>query len=97
MLPIIFGVSIIMAAAFGCAPGFFTEIFPANVRQTSSGLIMNFGTMIGGGLAPVVAQLIYDNTKSITSVAHFVTAVSIVSLIAMWKLSRDKNLIVQPV
>jgi MHS family proline/betaine transporter-like MFS transporter len=75
------------------APGFFSEIYPSNVRQTGCGLTYTFGTFVGSGLLMMIVQKIMSITNDIMSVAPVFVAVGVIALIASVYLEKSKNLI----
>jgi len=52
------GLFAITQLAFAIFPGYFTEIFPAELRYSGSGLLYQFYNLIGGGLAPILSAYI---------------------------------------
>lgn len=50
----------VMGFAYGPLGGWLPSLFPAGVRYTGVSLAFNFGGIIGGGLAPIIAQALAD-------------------------------------
>ncbi|MEE3849633.1 MFS transporter [Gordonia sp. LSe1-13] len=67
------------------APGFsyIATLFPAPVRYTGSTFGQNIGTVLGGGLAPLVCGSLLMATGSVVGPVIWIVGVSIVGLIAI--------------
>lgn len=50
----------VMGFVYGPLGAFLPALFPARVRYTGASLTFNFGGIVGGGLAPLVAQWLAD-------------------------------------
>jgi MFS family permease len=50
----------VMGFAYGPLGGWLPSLFPAGVRYTGVSLSFNFGGIIGGGLAPIIAQALAE-------------------------------------
>jgi MFS family permease len=50
----------VMGFAYGPLGGWLPSLFPAGVRYTGVSLSFNFGGIIGGGLAPMIAQALAE-------------------------------------
>jgi MFS family permease len=70
----------IMAGAQG---GLFTEIFDVRVRYSGISIAYQLGGMIGGAVTPIVATALFGAYGSSTAIALYITALSLVSLIAV--------------
>lgn len=70
----------IMAGAQG---GLFTEIFDVHVRYSGISIAYQTGGMIGGAVTPIVATALYGSYASSTPIALYVSALSLVSLVAV--------------
>jgi MFS family permease len=64
------------------------DTFPANVRYSGSSLILQFGALLGGGLAPVVSTAILNSSGSSGGVTGYIAAICAVSLVAATALFR---------
>ena len=73
----------IMAGAQG---GLFSEIFPVRVRYSGISIAYQVGGMVGGAITPLVATALYGATGSSTPIALYVTALSLLSLVAVFGL-----------
>jgi MFS family permease len=70
----------IMAGAQG---GLFTEIFDVHVRYSGISIAYQLGGLIGGAVTPIVATALFGAYHSSTPVALYVTALSLISLVAI--------------
>ncbi|MDD7968947.1 MFS transporter [Actinomycetospora lemnae] len=73
----------IMAGAQG---GLFAEIFPVRVRYSGISIAYQVGGMVGGAVTPLVATALFGATGSSTPIALYVTALSLLSLVAVFGL-----------
>ncbi len=73
----------IMAGAQG---GLFSEIFPVRVRYSGISIAYQVGGMVGGAVTPIVATALFGATGSSTPIALYVTALSALSLLAVFGL-----------
>ncbi|WAM18977.1 MFS transporter [Rhodococcus sp. JS3073] len=58
------------------------DTFPAHVRYSGSSLILQTGSILGGGLAPMIALVLLDASGSSAGVTAYVIAIGSVSLIS---------------
>jgi MHS family shikimate/dehydroshikimate transporter-like MFS transporter len=80
--------TLVMAPAISVAPVFFCEMFPANVRQTGSGLSYNLGLVFSAVMA-IVSQQILSATQDIMFVANAYLALTVIALIAIYYLKKE--------
>ena len=73
----------IMAGAQG---GLFSEIFPVRVRYSGISIAYQVGGMVGGAVTPIAATALFGATGSSTPIALYVTALSALSLVAVFGL-----------
>jgi MFS family permease len=73
----------IMAGAQG---GLFSEIFPVRLRYSGISIAYQVGGMVGGAITPLVATALFGATGSSTPIALYVTALSLLSLVAVFGL-----------
>ena len=84
----------IMAGAQG---GLFTEIFDVHIRYSGISIAYQLGGMIGGAVTPIVATALFGAYRSSTPVALYVTALSLVSLLAIVALrTKDTRHVADP-
>ena len=87
--------ALVCAPQLASASGFFSEIYPSNVRQTGSGLTYMIASLLGAGLLTMLAQHIIYVTDDIMSVVPLFVGVSVVSLLASVALDKKQDLIDQ--
>lgn len=69
-------------------PYWIAHIFKPKVRYTSIGVAFNLADAIVGGFSPLIALLLYSLTGDIGSFCWYVLLVSIISIIAIYKLKE---------
>lgn len=84
---IIVNMSVLQVSAYSLIP----RLFPDEVRYTGSALIINMAVVIAGGTAPLIATWLVSVTGDLRSPTWFVVATSVIGLIAMATLRRDKS------
>ncbi|UYP17922.1 MFS transporter [Rhodococcus sp. Z13] len=67
------------------------ELFPTNVRYTGIALGYNLGTIIAGGTAPLIAEMLVQRTGSDTSPAGWVILVAVVGLVSVATVGRTAS------
>jgi MFS family permease len=72
----------VMGFAYGPLGGWLPSLFPAGVRYTGVSLSFNFGGIIGGGLAPMIAQALAER-GGLGLVGLYLVAAGGLSLIAL--------------
>jgi hypothetical protein len=82
-------VAIVIAAGaihplmFGSESSFFAELFPTRVRFTAISVGKQLGTILGGGLAPLVATaLMASSGDQIGTVVAYFATLSVMALLA---------------
>src|SRR3546814_17785449 len=51
----------VMGFAYGPLGGWLPSLFPPGVRYTGTSMSFNLGGIVGGGLAPMIAQALADH------------------------------------
>ncbi|WP_228001997.1 MFS transporter [Nocardia australiensis] len=91
--PLIFGFMISMGLVLSMtnAPiGTLTAgFFPASVRYSGTSIAYQIGSLLGGGITPLVAASLYAATDTSWSVTGYVVAVSVISLLASIAIKTD--------
>ncbi|SDC01283.1 Sugar phosphate permease [Raineyella antarctica] len=87
-LAFILGNPILQASMYGPIGAFLGEKFDANARYTGVSLTYQFGSLIGGGVAPLIANQFVGASRSTTHLALYMTIFFIISGIAV-VLSRE--------
>jgi MFS family permease len=86
---------LIMGLVYGPLGAFLPGLFPARVRYTGVSVSFNLGGIIGGGAAPVAAQLLADR-GGLPLVGLYLTIAALISLAALAPLRRSDHLDVRP-
>ena len=75
----------VMGFVYGPLGAWLPGLFPARVRYTGASMAFNAGGIIGGGLAPIIAQALADR-GGLAPVGWYLAACAIASLVAVWSL-----------
>jgi MFS family permease len=78
---------LVMGFVYGPLGAWLPSLFPARVRYTGASIAFNVGGIIGGGLAPVIAQAL-ANRGGLGLVGLYLAAAGLVSLLALLPLKR---------
>ena len=70
------------AANYGVMPTFFSHVFPAPVRYTGLSIGYTLGTVVGSGLAPIIATFLLGATGGWLAVALYMTGTGVISFVA---------------
>jgi len=84
---IIVNMSVLQVSAFSLIP----RLFPGHVRYTGSALVINMAVVIAGGTAPLIATWLVSVTGDLRSPTWFVVGTSVIGIIAMMTLRKDKS------
>ncbi len=76
--------SAIVGAYMGPVPTLLVELFPTRVRFTGVAISYNLSAAIFGGTAPMIGAVLYQYTGEQISFAYYLTALSLVCLIALF-------------
>jgi len=79
-----------MGFVYGPLGAWLPSLFPARVRYTGASIAFNLGGIIGGGLAPVIAQAL-ANRGGLSLVGLYLGAAGLVSLLALLPLKRTAD------
>lgn len=79
----------LMGLVYGPLGGWLTALFPAQVRYTGASLAFNVGGILGGAMAPIVAQTLVD-TRGVELVGLYMSIAAGISLLSLWLLDRRK-------
>ncbi len=75
---------LIVGAYIAPIPAVLVELFPTSIRYTGMALSYNFAAAIFGGTAPMVCEWLIGITGSYFSIAFYVAACNIVSIITLY-------------
>ncbi|QPP05279.1 MHS family MFS transporter [Streptomyces bathyalis] len=68
---------------FGPLYTYFTELFPPEQRQTGLGVAFHAGAVLGGGMAPMIANRIVATTGQAANIGYYLAGVLLVSLVCL--------------
>ncbi|MGH2548849.1 MAG: MFS transporter [Thermomicrobiales bacterium] len=75
---------VFQGAMYGVLAAFIAELFDTSYRYTGVSLGYMLIGVVGGGFAPLIASSLLDTTGSVTSVAIYISASSVLTLIAAY-------------
>lgn len=81
VIPVLLGICTVSMLFWAQSSTFLTEVFPTEVRQSGSGIMMTFGGMIAGFM-PVAAQMLQTSGPNLFTVAHLFMAMSVLALVS---------------
>ncbi|MQA10709.1 MAG: MFS transporter [Pseudonocardiaceae bacterium] len=70
------------AANYGVMATFFAQVFPVGVSYTGMSIGYTLGTVLGSGLAPIIATYLLDATGSWLAIAAYMSLVGVLSFVA---------------
>ncbi len=73
----------LMGLVYGPLGAFLPGLFPARVRYTGASLAFNVGGILGGALAPLVAQALAER-GGLGWVGAYLSGAALISLVALW-------------
>ena len=79
LMPLLFGYLVFGKMGWAQGPTLYAELFPAEVRQTGVGMIYNLSALIGGGIAPLIAQALFEQSNNIMSVGWLLLVLSVIA------------------
>lgn len=71
------------AAMIGVQPSLLTEMFPADIRYSGLALGHEIGSVIAGGLAPVIATALLAQTREVWPIALYLVAIGVVTAVSV--------------
>ncbi|SER98939.1 MFS transporter [Corynebacterium cystitidis] len=85
----LFGIAVVILGAllgvtYGPQPALYAEMFPARVRLSGLSIGYALGSIIGGAFAPMIAELILDETGNSLYIGVYILIISFVSLIGVF-------------
>ena len=79
---------VMMGLVYGPLGAFLPGLFPARVRYTGASVAFNIGGILGGGLAPMIAQALADR-GGLVPVGYYLSGAALISLCALALVKRD--------
>jgi metabolite-proton symporter len=94
MLAITLAAGIIHPLMFGPEGSFFPELFPTRIRFSGVSIGKQFGTVLGGGIAPLIAASLFawDGTTRPITLYFLVIAVAALIALVFSKETKDVNI-----
>jgi len=80
--------AVMLSISYGPQATFITELFDATVRFSASTVSFQLGVLLGGAVAPLIAAALVASTGTSMSVAGYVAAVSLLSLVCVALVSQ---------
>jgi MFS family permease len=77
----------LMGFVYGPLGAFLPSLFPTRVRYSGASIAFNVGGILGGGLAPIIAQALADK-GGLPPVGLYLSGAALISLLALWPLRR---------
>lgn len=91
---------LVHAAMIGVQPALYTELFGTNVRYSGIAVGREIASILGGGIAPLVATALFNAYKSPYPVSWYLIAMGLVTTIAVvasrWVRTHDDAVIAAP-
>jgi len=91
------GITLLMIASMGAAAlmygpqaALFAELFDQRIRYSGASLGYQIGSILGGGLAPIIATALYSEFESTTVIAAYMASMCAVSLVCVAALGRRR-------
>ena len=72
-----------LGPSYGPQSALYAEMFPAKVRVSGVSIGYALGSIIGGAFAPLIAQLLLDNTGKSWTIGVYIAVLALISLIAV--------------
>ncbi|WP_431862313.1 MFS transporter [Micrococcus terreus] len=72
-----------LGPSYGPQSALYAEMFPAKIRFSGVSIGYALGSIIGGAFAPLIAQLLLDNTGVSWSIGVYIAVLALISLIAV--------------
>lgn len=79
---------VLISLMYGPQAALFAELFPVEVRYSGASLGYQIGSVFGGGFAPIIATALFERFHSSLSIAVYMAAMCLVSLISTAMLAQ---------
>jgi MFS family permease len=78
-----------LGPSYGPQSALYAEMFPARVRYSGVSIGYAFGSIIGGAFAPMIAQLLLNETGMSWTIGVYIAGIAIISFIAVSMVPKD--------
>lgn len=85
-----------LGLTYGQQSALYTELFPASIRFSGVSISYAIGAIIGGAFAPTIAAYLVQTTGTTTSVTWYLSAMTIIGLIAVLGLKDRRGIPLGP-
>jgi len=82
-LAVMLAAGVIHPLMFSTEGSYFPELFPTRVRFTGVSIGKQFGVVLGGGIAPLVATSLFARTGTIYAITGYYVALALAAVIAL--------------
>jgi metabolite-proton symporter len=82
-LTLVIGAGLIHPLMFASEGSYFPELFPTNVRFSALSIGKQLGTVLGGGLAPLVATSLYAWNGSVVLIVAYYLVLALAGIVAL--------------
>ncbi len=88
-------VLVVVVLTVGLAPSYapqsalYAEMFPAKVRYSGTSIGYALGSIVGGAFAPMIAQLLLDETGNSWTIGIYLAAMAVISGVAVWLVPKS--------
>ena len=79
-----------MSMMYGPQAAFYTELFSTEVRYSGASLGYQFGAILGGAFAPMIATFLWTE-YAIVWVSVYIALASVIALLCVWTLSETSG------
>lgn len=76
---------------YGPQSALFAEMFPASTRLSGASISFGIGSILGGAFAPMIAQLLVNETGHVASVGVYLAIMGLISLVAILIIGETKG------
>ncbi|HVY85164.1 MAG TPA: MFS transporter [Caulobacterales bacterium] len=77
----------LLSMMYGPQAALFAELFPVDVRYSGASLGYQIGSVVGGGLAPIIATALFAEFHSTQSIAYYLCAMCAISFFSVLALA----------
>lgn len=82
-IPVVLAAGIIHPLMFATEGSYFPELFPTRVRFTGVSIGKQFGVVLGGGIAPLVATSLFAATGTTVAITGYYIVLALAALVAL--------------